>query len=73
MFIHQDIKYSKQLSRAGYDPEARELRIYFPNGSVYAYKDVPPNVYTTLVSQASSKASEYFNSNIKHSFEYKKL
>ncbi len=54
---------SSNLSAVGYDKSTQIMHIRFNSGRLYAYYDVPENVYCELMS-ASSHGS-YFNSVIK--------
>jgi len=49
---------SSNLAAIGYDPTAAELQVQFQTGAIYAYHNVPPEVYDGLVN-ASSKGT-YF-------------
>lgn len=69
--IWQDILHSTQIKRAGYDPNKKELYIEFSRGVQYVYYDVGSDVYVSLV--GSSKASDFFNKEIKGKYQYKKL
>lgn len=44
------MRHSKALAEAGYDPDARVLRLRFRNGGLYDYRDVPPEVFVGLMS-----------------------
>ena len=59
---------SSQLAAAGYDPEKKQLRIEFNNGSVYEYSQVEPDIYEQLVNAPS--VGQFFNANVKWNFPY---
>jgi hypothetical protein len=63
---------SSNISAVGYDPVESTLYISFVrNGALYAYYEVPIEVYTGLLT-ASSKGS-YFHSVIRDAFEYEQV
>jgi len=55
---------SSAIDRVEYDPQTRELRIWFrPNGGPYSYYGVPQHIYDGLLRAPS--AGSYFNDHIK--------
>ena len=54
---------SSNLSAVGYDSETGVMHIRFNSGRLYAYYNVPENVYHELMNAAS--LGSYFNSFIK--------
>lgn len=62
---------SKMITGVAYLQTAQILYVEFANGSLYGYKDVPPDAYEGLMG-ASSKGS-YFTHYIKRVYEYFQL
>jgi hypothetical protein len=54
-----------------YDEERRVLQITFVSGRVYAYSDVPPEVFQEF-EMARSKG-EFFNRHIRDCFDYSEV
>ena len=54
---------SSNLSQIGYDPDTMTMQIMFKNGSLYAYQNVEPETYQTMMD--SGNPGEYFASIIK--------
>jgi hypothetical protein len=54
-----------------YDHKALTLTIVFRSGNVYAYQNVPEQVYRHLVTAASK--GKYFNTAIRDKFRYQHL
>ncbi len=61
---------STNIAAIGYDEEARELRVQFSSGTVYAYSEVPPEVYHDFL--AAESKGKYLGAHIKGVFEYQK-
>ncbi len=59
---------SDVIHAIGYDPDICLLEIIFNDGSIYQYRDVPPEVYEGLMN-AESKGV-YFHDNIREEFQY---
>ncbi|HEY0963404.1 MAG TPA: KTSC domain-containing protein [Pseudomonadales bacterium] len=60
---------SSSIRAVGYDPERRRLYIRFADSAhLYAYRDVPPDVYVDLM-QAASKGA-YVNTQVKPHYDY---
>lgn len=55
---------SSQIAAVGYDVDTQELRIAFNNGALYAYDDVPQDVFDNLKQSAS--VGSYFHSAVKN-------
>lgn len=62
---------SSNLVSVGYDPKERILEVEFLGGSVYHYKDCPPESFAELKS-ATSKGS-YFSKHIKSRYRHEKI
>jgi len=62
---------SSNLSAVGYDPKTKTMHIRFQSGRLYAYYDVPEDIYQDLMNADS--LGSYFNSFIKGAFAYTKL
>ncbi len=62
---------SSNLQSVAYDEQARALTITFHGGRVYAYSDVPPNVYRGLLG-ATSKG-RYFHQWIRARYPYQRV
>lgn len=60
---------SSDLASVGYEYDT--LYIRFINGGVYAYYNVPVEVYNSLL-HASSKG-KYFHAHIKNLYNYRKI
>lgn len=69
---YQDIRNSSQITKAGYDPETKTLRIIFNRGAEYEYENVPIAIYTQLIGLQGG-AGKFFNENIKGKFTHRKL
>jgi hypothetical protein len=54
---------STNLSAIGYEPDTMLMQIQFKNGSLYAYQNVEPDTYQTLVT--SPDPGRYFAEIIK--------
>lgn len=62
---------SSNLKSAKYNTESKDLEITFNNNSIYEYKDVPWNVFTSF--RLSESQGKFFNTNISRKYEYKKI
>lgn len=62
---------SDHLEGYSYDEDINVLTIYFTDGSVYAYDDVPKDIAHGL--KTSGSASGYFRSYIKGRYKYYRL
>lgn len=63
---------SSQVAAVGYDAEAKELRVEFVSGALYAYDDVPQSVFDNLKQSAS--VGSYFHSAVKNAgFSYRRI
>ncbi len=63
---------SSNLVSVGYDAESRVLEIEFTSGAVYQYFDVPPHLYSGLISATSH--GQYFSAYIrKGGFAYRQV
>ena len=59
---------SSNLDSIGYDEPTREMNIAFNDGSLYAYYNVPPDIWNGF--QNASSAGQYFHQNIKGKYEH---
>ena len=63
--------HSPGLRAVGYDPARRVLEIEFPDGSVYQYLNVPPDLHRQFMS-ATGKRS-FFEDRIEESYSRKRV
>jgi hypothetical protein len=61
---------STVISAIDYDAEKQVLQITFVSGMIYAYKDVPPEIYHAL--KTSGAKGVYLNRHVKGKFEFEK-
>lgn len=59
---------STTLRSVGYDPATKTLEAEFRTGRVYAYSDVPPELWLSLL--ASGSKGKFFNILIRDRFRY---
>lgn len=57
---------SSNIASIGYEESSLTLEIEFIKSGVYEYSDVPPHVYTELITATS--IGVYFNANIKNKY-----
>jgi hypothetical protein len=62
---------SSNVEAIGYDEESQTLRIWFAEGSVYDYLNVPLMEYETL--KTSPSIGSYLSRNIRGSYPYQKI
>ena len=62
---------SSVIQDFAYDPDARELSIWFTSGRIYVYFAVPEEVFSDL-SGAFSKGS-YFNRRIRDNYQCREV
>lgn len=62
---------SSVIKHFNYNEKSNTLKITFVSGLVYAYKNVPQQVYELLVIAGSK--GRYFNYYIKDKFKFRKL
>ena len=62
---------SSQLSYIGFDDDNNKLYVTFPNGTTYAYDNVPYTTYKEL--KNSESVGSYFTKNIKNKYKYRKI
>jgi len=62
---------SSVVAAIRYDVRTSTLRVVYVSGSVYDYKKVPEEVYTSM-KKASSKG-EFLNKQIKPNYEFEKI
>jgi hypothetical protein len=72
------LRGSGHLKAMGYDKETRILKVRFPGGATYQYRDVPPEVYEKLLAankgiQNRSLGQEFHALVIKGGFKYEKI
>lgn len=61
---------SSQISRYGYDAEARTMAVEFRRGGLYHYSDVPPEVFAAF--EASESKGSFLHHNIKGRYKFEK-
>ncbi|MCL6325318.1 KTSC domain-containing protein [Pectobacterium polaris] len=57
---------SSNIASIGYEESSLTLEIEFIKSGVYEYSDVPPHVYTELIT--ANSIGVYFNANIKNKY-----
>lgn len=62
---------SSVINHFSYNEKSNTLKITFVTGMVYAYKNVPNQVYQML--KIAGSKGRYFNHHIKDKFKFKKL
>jgi len=62
---------STEIEWIGYEPKTAMLQVEFIEGSIYQYDHVPKQVYEAFLEAPSH--GEYFESNIKRKFTYRKI
>jgi len=62
---------STDIRSIGYDPESKILEIEFHSGGIYQYFEVPPSVYSGLMSASSH--GKYFHQHVKNIYRYVKI
>lgn len=62
---------STSVASAGYDAAGRVLEVEFRSGGLYAYLDVPPEVFCDLL--AAESAGGFVNRVVKPRFRYRRL
>lgn len=62
---------STVLAAVGYDEPSRTLEIRFHNGSLYRYRDVPPDVVLGLLQ--SESLGHYFTTTIRDAYPTERL
>ncbi len=62
---------SAVVKSATYDADTQTLTMTFPNGSRYAYSEVPPEVHTGL--EAAESKGRFYHSEIKGKFPSTRL
>lgn len=62
---------SSNIESIDYDADSQTLGIWFLNGSIYQYFDVPENIYDDLM--AADSHGKYFAANIKGIYRYSKV
>ena len=65
------IVQSSNIEAVGYDPSTMCLEVEFKSGAVYEYHCVPNEIATGLAE--ADHPGQYLNSNIKGTFECKKV
>jgi hypothetical protein len=69
--VRRNTVNSTNLTSVGYNRESRVLEVEFHAGSVYRYRDVPPQVFEALI-RAESKG-RYFTRQIRGRYEFRRL
>lgn len=62
---------SSSIAAVGYSQTQRQLEIEFKNGSIYAYFDVPHEMYKDLI--AANSVGGHFNAHVRPLFGYTRL
>ena len=62
---------SECIESVFYNPATFNLTVYFTDGTVYKYSDVPLHIVTSLVQTAS--AGRFFNSSIRDVYPVERL
>ncbi len=62
---------SSNIAKASFDGNTRTMQIEFTTGGVYAYDDVPHEVYNEMCEAES--VGRYFQANVRGRFKYRKL
>ncbi len=62
---------SRTIRSIGYDPEARILEVELHDGKVYNYKNVPINMYVSLMKASSHE--DFILQRIKPNYPYKTI
>jgi len=65
------LRRSRALESAGYDPDARTLRVRFRHGGLYDYLGVPPEVFEGL--RTSEHPWTEWSHHIKSTYPYRRL
>ena len=69
--VYQDGK-EHNLQREGYDPETRTLQLEFQGGGLYAYDEIPPELYERFL--AAESKGKFFHAEIrKGGYKFKKV
>lgn len=58
---------STAISRVGYDPETRRMKIQFAQGETYDFCRVPESIFNGLLKAASKGA--YYNMHIRDKYQ----
>jgi KTSC domain-containing protein len=61
---------STMLRAVAYDPDTRELRVRFTNGTNYRYFDVPADVVESLLDPPDASPGRFFNDHVRDAFEF---
>ena len=61
---------SSAISSVGYDPKEEVLELEFSSGGVYAYYEVPPEVYAALM--AAESKGRFISEEIRGRYESEK-
>jgi hypothetical protein len=59
---------STNIAAVGYERDTQTMAILFSNGGLYAYPDVPEDVYRGLITAHST--GQYFATHIKEQFKH---
>lgn len=69
MLMKRQFVKSSCLKSVGYDFKSRILEVEFPNGDIYQYHGVSPELYKDLMNVSS--LGKFFLSNIKNIYPFK--
>lgn len=62
---------SSMMATIGYDHATAILEVEFHNGSVYAYVEVPPELYAELTETESK--GQFFNTHVRAAFRFQRV
>ena len=62
---------SSVVAGISYQAETGTLRVWFVSGSIYDYKDVPPEIVKAL--KTASSKGRYLNLQVKGKYDYEKI
>jgi hypothetical protein len=68
--IRQQVQ-SKDLRSVGYNEDLKILEIEFNSGGVYQYSNVPPEIYSNLMTAPSK--GKFFHANVKNNYPYRSV
>ena len=68
----QETRTSSVIDNISYDAYKKELKVRFlATGHSYIYRDVPIQIYNEM--KAAASTGSYFNTYIKHTYQYRIL
>lgn len=66
-----EITRSGMITKIAYDESEKLLTLTFASGGAYVYKDVPKEVFDSLL--AAESAGKYFHAHVKNKYETEKV